>query len=174
MDFFDLNEATTRYSVEVNFRTTAQEVKDGFAKLLLGYVSAALKQRGYHVKKVMDQKPFRILVSARNWTEGEWVMVISFNNDQECFVLSRGFYNKDRDTVTIQSSEKCAGETAADVFRIVFNKMDSLRKEPPHHHGLKGVHKKPGPKSGIKRPTQSYQNFTKFGFSPKKDDRIGM
>lgn len=177
MDFFDLNEATNRYSVEVNYRTTATEVRKGFAKLLLGYVSAAIKERGYHVKKIMDEEPYRIIVSARNWNDGEWVFVLSFHDDKDCFILSKGFYNKDRNTVTVQSSEKCVGHSAADVFRTLFNKMDKIKDAPAHHVGdLKGVKGKTGPKKGSIRPTQSYDNFAKFGFSPptpQKNDKIG-
>ena len=48
------------YSVEVNYRTTKVELLDRYAKLVLGYVSAALKKNGYHVKHVFGDKPMRI------------------------------------------------------------------------------------------------------------------
>ena len=53
---------STRYSVEVNYRTKTDEVLEGFAKIALGYVSAALKKQGYHVRQIFDEKPMRIIV----------------------------------------------------------------------------------------------------------------
>lgn len=174
MSFYELNEATNRYSIEVNFRTTADEVRDGFAKMLLGYVSAAIKERGFHVKKIMDEKPYRIIISNNNWIDGEWVILISFNNKENCFVLSKGFYNRDRDTVTVQSNEKCAGHSAAEIFRTIFNKMHSIKDEEPHHlGGLKGVKGKTGPQMGSIRPTQSYDNLTNQ-FTQSGRDKTGM
>ena len=41
----------TRYSVEINYRTKKEDVLSGFAKITLGYVSAALKKEGYHGAK---------------------------------------------------------------------------------------------------------------------------
>ena len=43
---------TSRYAVEVNYRTTSKEALEGYAKICLGYVSAALKNHGYHTKHV--------------------------------------------------------------------------------------------------------------------------
>lgn len=174
MNFYELNEATSRYSVEVNYRTTTEEVKEGFAKLLLSFVSAAMKERSYHVKKVMDEKPLRIIISAKNWQDGEWVLLISFNPDEDCFVLSKGFYNKDRDTVTVQSSEKCVGHSAAEIFRNLHAKMEKVKNEKPHHIGdLKGGKGKPGPQKGSMRHAQSYLNLSKF-LSPSSEDKVGM
>jgi len=174
MDFYQLDEATTRYSVEVNYRTNLKEVKEGFAKMVLGYVSAALKERGFHVKKYLGEHPYRLIVSARNWVDGEWVLVVSFYPKEDCFVLSKGFFNKDRDTVTVQSSERCKDDSAADIFRTVFNKMSKLKDEPDHHvGGLKGVKGKTGPKKGSMRPTQSFENLAKF-LKPSREEKIGM
>lgn len=161
MNFYELNaridESTNRYSVEVNYRTTASEVKEGFAKLLLGYVSAALKERGYHAKKIFNQMPYRIIVSSHNWVDGEWVLIVSYNSNMDCFILSKGFFNKDRETVTVQSNEKCAGHSASEIFKNVFNRMDGIRNDPPHHiGGLKGVKNKTGPQKGSMRPAQKY------------------
>jgi len=175
MNFHQLNETANRYSVEVNFRTTMKEVTDGFAKMLLGYVSAALKQRGFHVKKMFESEPYRIIISSKHWIDGEYVLVISYNPKLQCFILSKGFYNKDRDTVTIQTNEKCAGHSASEIYRTVFNRMSGIKDEPIHHAGdLKGAKMKTGPKQGSMRPTQSYENLTKFGFTPRKQDRLGM
>src|SRR5581483_2826153 len=106
--FIDLRETadTTRYSVEVNFRTKSDEVLDGYGKIALGYVSAGLKQHDFHVKHVYTDKPLRILVSSRAFDDGEWVVVVTWNHEHRCFIVSKGFYNKDRNTVSIQSSEK--------------------------------------------------------------------
>ena len=174
MDFYDLNESAGRYSVEVNYRTTVTEVRESFAKLLLGYVSAALKERDYHVKKYFAEHPFRIIVSAKNWLDGEWVLVVSYYPQDDCFVVSRGFYNKDRDTVTVQSSERCVGHSAAEVFRSVYNMMHRIKDEPPHHvGGLKPIKGKTGPTQGSMRPMQGTLNLDKF-LKPANDDKIGM
>ena len=174
MDFYSLNESANRYSVEVNYRTTVTEVREGFAKLVLGYVSAAMKERNYYVKKYFAEHPFRIIVSAQNWVDGNWCLVVSYYPAEDCFVVSKGFYNKDRDTVTVQSTEKCAGHSAAEVFRSVYNTMHKIKDEKPHHVGdLKGVKGKTGPKQGSIRPTQSFDNMLKF-LKPSGDDKVGM
>lgn len=147
--FQNLNESasTTRYSVEVNYRTTAKEMLEGFAKICLGYVSAVLKSHDYHVKHVYDETPIRILVSKRNWDDGEWAGIVSWNNEHHCFVVSKGFYNRDRNTVSIQKSEKCKGDSASDIAKCVMNMMHDL-KDKPDRSGpkLKPVPLKRGPK----------------------------
>jgi len=138
---------TSRYSVEVNYRTTADESLEGFAKICLGYVSAALKKYGYHTKHVFTEKPLRILVSSRNWDDGEWAGLVTWNPDHSCFVVSKGFYNKNRKTISIQKSTKCTGKSASDITRELHNMMYSLRNEPNNHtEKLKPVPLKRGPK----------------------------
>ena len=78
-----LDEGNTRYSVEVNYRTRTKEVLEGFAKIALGYVSAGLKKHGYHVRQIFDEEPSRIMVSSRNWDDGEWVGMISYSPKEE-------------------------------------------------------------------------------------------
>ena len=141
---------TTRYSVEVNYRSNLKEIAEGFAKIALGYVSAAMKQNGYHIKHVYDEKPLRILVSSRNWDDGEWVGIVTFNPDHDggCFVVSKGFYNKDRKTTSIQSSQKCSGNSAAEITQELRNIMHDLKNKPDRHQEkLKGVPMKRGPKN---------------------------
>lgn len=138
---------TSRYAIEVNYRTTATEALEGFAKLCLGYVSAALKNHGYHTKHVFTEKPLRLLVSSRNWDNGEWVGLISWNPDHKCFIISKGFYNKERRSASIQSSKKCSGETAADVTKELHNMMHSLKNQPDlYAPKLKPTPLKRGPK----------------------------
>ena len=140
----------TRYSVECNFRSTLQEVAEAFAKIALGYVSAAMKQNNYHIKHVFDQKPIRLMISSRNWDDGEWVGMVSFNPDHEggCFIISKGYYNKDRRTVSVQSNHKCKGFSAAEIAKELRNLMHKLRDEPDRHQEkLKPVPLKRGPKS---------------------------
>ena len=146
-----LNEgaSATRYSVEVSFRSKAKEVLQAYAKIALGYVSAALKQSGYHVKHVYDEQPLRILVSSRNWDDGEWVGIVSFNPDHEggCFVISKGYYNRERKTASIQSSQKCSGDSAAEITKDLRNMMHHLKDKPDRHREkLKAVPLKRGPK----------------------------
>jgi hypothetical protein len=138
---------TSRYAVEVNYRTTAKEALEGFAKICLGYVSAALKNHGYHTKHVFTEKPLRLLVSSRNWDDGEWAGVITWHPDHNCFVISKGFYNKERRSVSIQSSKKCDGDSAADVTRELHNAMHQLKQQPDRHvEKMKPVPLKRGPK----------------------------
>ena len=142
-----LTEADTRYSVEVNYRTRTDEVLKNAAKIVLGYASAGLKKSEYHVKQVFEEAPLRILVSARNWDDGEWVGVVSWNTNENCYVVSKGFYNKDRKSVSVQQSRKCESENAADIVREVQNLMNSLKEVPDKHvEKLKRVPHKRGPK----------------------------
>ncbi len=145
----NLDEGTshTRYSVEVNYRTTAEEAMESFAKIALGYVSAAMKNYNYHVKHVYTEKPVRILVSTRNWDNGEWVGVVSWNQKEKCFVVSKGFYNKDRRSVSIQHSEKCKGEDASEITKHLQNLMHSFKGQKDRWEPKwKAVPLKRGPK----------------------------
>lgn len=159
MDFYQFLESNTnRYSVEVNYRTTTEELEDGFAKLVLGYVSAALKNANYHVKMVMQVKPYRIIVSANNFQEGEWVYVASYNHEKKCFVVSKGFYNKNSGNVTVQSSKQCEAKSAAELYKDLYNHMAAIKNSEPHHLDLKGAKMKTGPKQGSMRPGQGLLN----------------
>jgi hypothetical protein len=149
LHLFKLDEAveTSRYSVEVNYRTTSEEALEGFAKICLGYISAAIKKHGFHTKHVFTEKPLRLLVAARNWDDGEWVGVVSWYASQNCFVLSKGFYNKDRKTVRIKDSKQCDGKSAAEIHKELFNTMTHLKQLPDDHkEKLKPALMKRGPK----------------------------
>lgn len=138
---------TARYSVEVNYRTNKDEALEGFAKITLGFVSAALKNYGFHTKHVFTEKPLRLLVSSRNWDDGEWVGCVTWNPDHNCFIISKGFYNKDRKTISIQNNKKCDGSSAADIAKALHNTMHHLKSEPDRHMDkLKPSHLKRGPK----------------------------
>ena len=128
----DITEAvqTARYSIEVNYRTDTKEALEGFAKICLGYVSAALKKYGYHTKHVFSEKPLRLLISSRNWDDGEWVGVVTWHPEHNCFVVSKGFYNKDRKTVSVQNSQKCKSDSASDLAKDLQNMMHHLKNEP--------------------------------------------
>jgi hypothetical protein len=133
--------------VEVNYRTTGKEALEAFAKIALGYVSATLKGHDFHVKHVFDEKPLRILVSNRNWDDGEWVGLVSFNEEHRCFIISKGFYNKDRKTVSIQKSQRCSGHSASDIAKELLNYMENLKgKKDRSGPKLKPVPLKRGPK----------------------------
>jgi hypothetical protein len=139
--------ASSRYSVEVNFRTTDKEVVENYAKITLGFVSAALKQSGYHVKQMFDETPLRIVVSSRNFDDGEWAAVVTFNPEHRCFVISKGFYNRDRKTVSVQSSNKCSGNSPAEITKELRNLMFQLKGQPDRHQEkLNPVALKRGPK----------------------------
>lgn len=139
---------TSRYAIEVNYRTTKNEAIEGFAKICLGYVSAALKKYGYHTKHVFTEKPLRLMVSSRNWDNGEWVGMVTWNHDKKCFVLSKGFYNKDRKTVSIQNSKECIGDSAAEITKELHNTMHHLKGQPDRSvPKLNPVPLKRGPKA---------------------------
>jgi hypothetical protein len=144
-----LESDSSRYSVEVNYRTKIKDVLKSYAKISLGYVSAALKQNDYHVKQVFDKDPIRIIVSSRNWDDGEWVGMVHFHPDLEggCFVVSKGFYNRDKKTVSIQKSTKCSGDNAAEITTELRNLMHELKNSKDRHvEKLKPIKLKRGPK----------------------------
>jgi len=128
-----LDEASgsARYSIEVNYRTSMEEAIDAFAKLSLGYVSAALKNCGFHVKNIYDKKPYRVVISTRNWDDGEWVGIVLFDQKENCFILAKGHYNKDRKTVSLQDSHKSTCKSAAEIAKEMRNYMEKLKKEKP-------------------------------------------
>jgi hypothetical protein len=138
---------TSRYSIEVNYRTKIQEVVDAFAKMTLGYISAGMKNCGYHCKVVYNNKPFRVLVSTRNWDDGEWVGCVVFDHKTGEFWIAEGSYNKDRKTVTIHSRKKCPADSAAEVVRELRNVMEKLKREKPRgSNSLEPAELKRGPK----------------------------
>lgn len=138
---------SSRYAIEVNYRTTGKEALEGFAKICLGYVSAALKNHGFHTKHVFTEKPLRLLVSTRNWDDGEWTGLVTWNPDHNCFVLSKGFYNKERRTISVQQSKRCGGDSAAEVTKELHNMMHHLKAQPDRHQShLHPVPLKRGPK----------------------------
>lgn len=122
-------ESAGRYSVEVNYRTTMQEMYDNTAKLILGYISAALKQSGFHVKNIFDTKPYRIVISTRNWDDGEWVGLVLFKDN--AFIIAKGYYNKDKKTVSLMGSHKTTGASAAEIAKEMRNIMEKLKREKP-------------------------------------------
>jgi hypothetical protein len=141
-------EDVSRYSIEVNYRTSKKEVLSAWAKLVLGFVSAALQREGYHVKHIYSEKPMRILVSTNNWDDGAWTAILMFNQEQECFVISSGFWNKDRRTVSIQKDTgRCSEDTAAALVGKLMNFMHDLKgRDPRVLNQLKPAPMKRGPK----------------------------
>src|SRR4051812_29685865 len=86
-----LVENSDRYSVEVNYRTSWKELIDGYAKLVLGYVMAGMKNNGHHVKHVYTERPYRVIIAAHNWEDGQWVTSVLFNNNVNKFILADGY-----------------------------------------------------------------------------------
>jgi hypothetical protein len=146
-----ISEATTatKYSIEINFRSKIKEVLDNYAKIVLGYVSAALKQNGYHIKQVFEENPIRIIISSRNWDNGEWVGLVHWHPDHAggSFMISKGFYNKEKRTASIQSTTKSNDDSAAEIAKEMRNIMNNLKGKPDRHiSSLKPVSLKRGPK----------------------------
>ena len=142
-----MTEADTRYSVEVNYRTKTTEILHNAAKITLGYASAALKKAEFHVKQVFEEEPLRILVSTRNWDDGEWVCVVSWNPKEHSYLISKGFFNKDRKSVSVQQTHKLEVESAAQITDAVRNMMHNLKDVPDRHiEKLKKIPLKRGPR----------------------------
>jgi len=164
---------SSRYSVQIDFQTTAEKAHDDFAKLVLGFLSAALKAKNFQVKKVFEKEPIRIVVSSRNFQEGEIIAVVSHHNDDSCFVYTKCYYNKDRETATKISSEKIPGDnSASSIFKFVYAKMNSIKDEKPHHIHLNPVKGQTGPTKGKTRPEQKYK--VADDILPKIQDKLGM
>ena len=152
MGFKAFNEQTTRYSVEMNYRTSMPEMVDGYAKLLLGYLSAALKSHGYHIKMVLDSKPMRITISTKNWDDGERSVVVSFQESLHKFIISKGFYNKGSRTVALEPGHKTLqGTSAAELMKEIIPFIHSTEKEPVRPPQLRPIKMKTGPKPFKKR-----------------------
>lgn len=139
---------SSRYAVEVDFRTTMDEANFGFAKIALGYVSSCLKKMGYHIKLVFSEKPLRIIVSSRNWDDGEWVGVISYNSQLNMFVLSKGYYNKSDKSVSVQSSKEIgkpySGHSMSEKLKST---MEDLKRLNPRKKAEINLTLKRGPKT---------------------------
>jgi len=139
---------STRYSIGINYRTTKDEALEAYAKIVLGFVSASMKQHNYHTKHVYSEKPLRLLVASRNWDSGEWVGCVTWNQDSECFIISSGYWNKERRSISIQKSEKCKDSSANEISKTLYNLMNDLKNKPDNYkEKLKPVSLKRGPKS---------------------------
>lgn len=146
-ELIPLNEDSTRYSIEVNYRTSMDEAIDAFAKLSLGYISAGMKNCGFHVKNIYDKKPYRVIVSTRNWDDGEWTGIALFDEKERCFIIAKGHYNKDKKTVSVIGSQKCTGKSASEICKELRNVMEKLKKEKPRNSStLEPVPMRRGPK----------------------------
>lgn len=141
--------SSTKYSVEVNYRTAIDEVLINYAKISLGYASAGLKKADYHVKQVFDDNLPRIMVSQRNWDDGTWCTVVSWNPHHKCYFITKGFFRKDTKSIVKQGEhQKCNATNASDIVRDVKNIMHQLKDKPDKHMAkLKKVPLKTGPKA---------------------------
>lgn len=140
---------SSHYSVEVNYRTTKKELLDAYAKLCLGFISAAMKKHGYHCKHIYSDVPIRIIIATRNWDDGEWVAILAYNPHHAKFVLSAGYWNKDRRTVTIHepATKHLEENDAAGLVTKLVNYMHELKHKEPRKIGiLKPATMKRGPK----------------------------
>jgi hypothetical protein len=97
---------------------------------------------------VYTVKPYRILVSTKQWDDGEWVGIVSFNDEHDCFVFSDGVYNKMRGSCSVAKTARCSGTSAAEISREVVTKMVELKSRHPRD----GYHLNPAPqKRGPKK-----------------------
>ena len=73
--------------------------------------------------------------------------MISFNPNHHGFIMSKGFYIKERKTVAVQKWEPNKGTSASDLAGELRNMMHSLKDTPDRHlDKLKPVPLKRGPK----------------------------
>lgn len=69
-----------------------------------------------------------------------------FDHNKNCFHTARGTYNKDRKTVSIQSSKSCNAKSAAEVVKEMRNLMEELKRTPVLSNYLEPADLKRGPK----------------------------
>ena len=94
------------------------------------------------------ESPLRIIVSSRNWDDNEWVGMISYNNNLGFFILSKGYYNRIKKTVTVMHSEKIIGpESASNMAEKLKKEMDTLKDAPDRKRAEIKIDLKRGPKS---------------------------
>ena len=87
------------------------------------------------------------MVSTRNWDDGEWISVASWNPHHNAYVISKGFYNKDRKSVSVKESKICNCENASELVGVIKNLMHELKDAPDRHiQKMKPVPMKRGPK----------------------------
>jgi hypothetical protein len=142
-----LNEDSNRYSININYRTALPEVLEGYAKLTLGYVSAALKSAGFHIKQVFDEKPQRIIIATRHFDDGEWAGILSYHAGTGKFVISKGLYNRGNKSVAVHGTKAITGTSASEIAKEVVPFMRNLEKEPAKLPMLNPPKQKTGPKS---------------------------
>ena len=62
-------------------------------------------------------------------------------------MVGSGYYNKDRNTVSIEEVKKVEGESAAEIVKDMRNKMEKLKRETPRGStSLNPIKLKRGPK----------------------------
>lgn len=122
---------SSRYSIEINYRSKQQEVLGAFAKLLLGYISASLKKKDFHIKHVFTEEPYRILVSHRGWEDGEWISGIAYNSNLNTFILAKGFYNTEKRAIIVQEKKKAQGTSASEIAEELLDFLESTKTMEP-------------------------------------------
>ena len=73
--------------------------------------------------------------------------MVSWNKEHKCYILSKGFYNKDRRTVSVQDNKYLEAENASDITSKIKNVFHELKDKPDRHvEKLKKVPLKRGPR----------------------------
>jgi hypothetical protein len=82
------------------------------------------------------------------WDDGEWIASVTFNPEHGAFILSGGYWNKDRRTVSINNNEtkKLDADDAAGISNQVVNYMFSLKNKEPRGKSSGAAPQKRGPK----------------------------
>lgn len=144
-----LERTGVRYAVDVNYRTNMSEVLDHFSQLSLGYLKKALNNHGYNVKQVYSAKPYRLIVSTRQWQDREWVGVVNFDEETAHFVWHEAVYDKGRKTAKIPEghSKKLKGRSASSLFEEVHPMLKELKDRPLRYgEPMNPAPRKRGPK----------------------------
>ena len=70
-----------------------------------------------------------------------------WNPQDKCYIMSKGFYNKDRKSVSVQQSKKSDAVNASQITQELKNMMHSVKDQPDRHvEKLKKVPLKRGPR----------------------------
>lgn len=144
-----LERTGVRFAVDINYGTDMGEVIDHYSQLCLGYLKKAFNNHGFPVKQVYSVKPYRLIISTRQWQDREWVGIVNFDEPTSSFVWHEGLYDKGRKTAGIPdgASKKLSGKSAAALFDEIMPLLRALKDKPLRYgENLKPALRKRGPK----------------------------
>lgn len=144
----------SRYSIEVNYRTTAKEVKKSFAILVLGYVMASMKRNNFFVKHVYETDVPRIIVTEKGWEDGRFVVSLYFCLVSNKFIFAEGIYRKrlyqknasyQPEKVTEIKTEPTNHTSASALSEEMLNRLHRIKGQNLDKIPLNPIKRKTGP-----------------------------